>query len=391
MRFPDDVPVLSDGRVTLRAHGPEDVEGVFEQCNDPLSQDYTPIPVPYTRDDAAAFVSSRGQAWATGESWSFAMEPHEGVGARRFAGSVGIGLQAPGIGEIGFSTHPAARGRGLTTAAVRLIVDWAFAVHGLQTIVWRTVPGNIASWRVAWHNGFTFEATTRGTLPRRGEALDGWLATLLASDSREPKTRWLRHPVLTDGHVVLRPVQHEDEARYLETVHDPDSDLWLADIPLSRDPAAFRRQGRDAELASSLGRSVQWAVADAGTDAYVGGLAMFGFDGLDHLSAEVGYRSHPDARGRGYVSAALRLALDQALRSAEEGGYGLQRVSLGAGDGNVASQAVARACGFTETGRDRRCYRLSDDRVVDLVRFDILTEEWAGASQHPRSAPASDG
>jgi RimJ/RimL family protein N-acetyltransferase len=90
----------------------------------------------------------------------------------------------------------------------------------------------------------------------------------------------------------------------------------------------------------------------------------------------VGYRSHPDARGRGYVSRALRLVIAQAFTPVDDGGYGLERLSLGAGDGNVASQAVARACGFTETGRDRRSYRLADDTVVDLVRFDLLREEW---------------
>ncbi len=395
MRFPDDVPVLSDGRVTLRAHRAEDVEAVLEQCRDPLSQQYTVVPVPYTRDDAVEFVDSRPTAWESGTDWSFAVESAVGAGPKRFVGSVGIGLQAPGIGEIGFLTSADARGLGLTTTAVRLVVDWAFADQGLQTIIWRTVAGNIASWRVAWHNGFTFEATTRGTLPQRGEALSGWTATLLVTDSREPKTRWLSVPRLSDGRVVLRPVEGKDEKRYLETVHDRESDLWLADVPLSRDSASFRRQVRDAGLAPSLGLAVQWAIADAVTDEYVGGLGMFGFQSLDHLSAEVGYRSHPDARGRGYVSAALRLAVGHAFRPEAAGGYGLHRVSLGAGDGNVGSQVVARACGFTPTGRDRRCYRLSDGRVVDLLRFDLLrfdllAEEWASRSAS-RSAPDPSG
>ncbi len=390
MRFPEDVPVLKDGRVTLRAHRPEDIDDLVEQFNDPESQ-LTNIPSPVTKEQAADYLARHATAWETGNPCQFAVEADDDGGVRRFAGWIGVNEKAPGIAEIGFVTHPRTRRRGVAMAAVRLIVDWAFAERNIDTVVWTTIAGNIASWRVAWRNGFSFEGVSRGTEPRRGELLDGWRATLLSSDSREPKTRWLPRPRLSDGRVVLRPVQVEDEARCLETVQDRDSDLWLADLPLSRNSAAFRGQVRDAELAPSLGRSVQWAIADAETDAYVGGLTMFGFDGLDQLSAEVGYRSHPDSRGRGYVSGALRLALDQAFAPEDAGGYGLQRVSLGAGDGNVASQAVARACGFTETGRDRRCYRLSDDRVVDLVRFDMLAEEWAGAARHAPPAPVSHG
>src|SRR3954452_16432166 len=49
-------PTLTDGTVTLRAHRPEDAQGSFEQSRDPLSQRWTTVPVPYTMDDARAFV-----------------------------------------------------------------------------------------------------------------------------------------------------------------------------------------------------------------------------------------------------------------------------------------------------------------------------------------------
>ena len=55
MRFPE-VPTLSDGTVTLRAHHIGDAEGVYEQCQDPLSQEWTTVPIPYSRDDAKRFV-----------------------------------------------------------------------------------------------------------------------------------------------------------------------------------------------------------------------------------------------------------------------------------------------------------------------------------------------
>ena len=39
--FPDDVPLLTDGVVTLRAHRRADVPAVLEQCEHPLSQRWT--------------------------------------------------------------------------------------------------------------------------------------------------------------------------------------------------------------------------------------------------------------------------------------------------------------------------------------------------------------
>jgi RimJ/RimL family protein N-acetyltransferase len=380
MKYPDDVPLLTDEVVTLRPHQPDDLDAIFEQCQDPDSQRYTTIPVPYTRDDAAAFLKSRAECWESGTSWPFAMQVEGGVGPTRFAGSIGLGLKAPGIAEVGYGTHPAVRGRGVTTAALRLLLDWAFETQGLKTVIWRSIAGNLASWRVAWRNGFSFEQTTRGTLPRRGEALDGWTAVLLASDGREPKNRWLQVPRLTDGRTLLREMRPDDEQRYLETVLDPESDLWLREIPFPRTPAAYGDHLRDAGLWTALGRAVFWAIADAETDSYVGGFGMFGFGGLEHNSAEVGYRCHPDSRGKGYVSGALRLALAKAFTAEADGGYGLDRVSLDAAEGNLASQAVARACGFTQSGRDRRCYWLPDGRVVDQLRFDLLADEWRAAS-----------
>ncbi|MBA2638846.1 MAG: GNAT family N-acetyltransferase [Nocardioidaceae bacterium] len=70
-----------------------------------------------------------------------------------------------GLGEIGFSgcEHPDVRGRGVTTAAVRLLLDWAFTVQGLHMMLWPAIEGNDASLRVAWKTGFTFEGRTRTT------------------------------------------------------------------------------------------------------------------------------------------------------------------------------------------------------------------------------------
>ena len=42
MRFPEDVPTLTHGDVTLRAHRLEDRDAIVEQCTDPVSVQWTP-------------------------------------------------------------------------------------------------------------------------------------------------------------------------------------------------------------------------------------------------------------------------------------------------------------------------------------------------------------
>ncbi len=376
MRFPDDVPVLTDTVVTLRAHVNEDLDGIHAQCNDPLSQQFSSLPVPYMRDDARRFVESRRQAWEDGRTWSFAIESRWGVGPKGFSGSIDLHDRGNGIAEIGYGAHPAARGHGVLTRAVTLIADWAFKEQGVRTILWEAYEGNVASRRVAWKAGFTFEGSTRGTIVQRKTVRDGWRATLLSTDTREPKTRWLDPVTIENDRVRLRELGLRDERRYLETTNDPETLRWLGTFPFPRDADHFRRHLARRSVGSSTGDAVEWVVADVDADSYVGTVTLFGMNGLDYQSAEIGYRTHPGSRGRGLLKAALLLVLSHAFADEDDGGLGLGRISLNAGVGNDVSQAVALSCGFTQTGRDRRCYDLYDGTIVDLVRFDLLKREF---------------
>ncbi len=375
MDYPDDVPVLTDATVTLRALRDDDADGVYQHCADPLTQDYTSVRIPYLLEDARRYVGDRGHAWEQGV-WSFAIQSPWGVGPGGFSGSISLTDEGSGLAEINYSTHPQARGHGVMTAAVRLICDWAFDDQDVKTVLWQAYEGNVASRRVAWETGFTFEGASRGTSAQRGELRDGWRATLLASDSREPKTKWVDPVILENDLVRLRPLCAEDEHRYLETNGDPETLVWLGGINFPRDAEHFRQHLARCSVGNSLGASVEWAMADLEGDHYVGTINLFGMTGLDYLSAEVGYRTHPDSRGRGLLKAALLLAAGHAFAREADGGLGLERISLNAGVGNHGSLGVARTCGFTQTGLDRHCYDLVDGRVIDLVRFDLLRAEF---------------
>jgi RimJ/RimL family protein N-acetyltransferase len=370
MRFPDDVPVLTDGQVTLRAHRLDDVDGVVEQCTDPVSVRWTTVPLGYTRDMAISWVTTDARnAWESGSEHLFAIEATFPDGERRFSGSVSLRDEGQGRAELAFGAHPAVRGRGVMTTAVRLVLDYGFSALGLETVIWMANVGNVASRRVAWKTGFTFGGSIRRWLPQRGEYLDGWVADLNRSDARVPKSDWFDVPVIEDGRTRLRPLRDDDVQRLLEAGGDERSRQWLPFLP---DPYT-EQDARDfilrCETAAMEGRGITFAVADPATDA------VFGTIGLRHdrgASWEVGYLAHPDARGRGVMTHAVRLATRHLMIGRAEGGLGATRAYIKAAAGNSASQHVARANGYREYGRERHSERLGDGSVTDLVLFDAL-------------------
>jgi ribosomal-protein-alanine N-acetyltransferase len=135
MDFPRDVPVLTDGVVTLRAHRLSDVEDAYEQCIDPLTQEFTTVPVPYTREDALKFIQETQPAgWREETKFGFAIEAVDAAGLARFAGSVGLNVGEAGSAELGFGLHPWARGQGIAKRACTQILDWGFGDRRLSVV-----------------------------------------------------------------------------------------------------------------------------------------------------------------------------------------------------------------------------------------------------------------
>ncbi|MGI8701934.1 MAG: GNAT family N-acetyltransferase [Nocardioidaceae bacterium] len=374
MRFPDDVPTLTDGDVTLRAHDPGDAPAVVEQCLDPVSIRWTTVPLGYTLADASEFLtSSIAGGWTSGREFTFAIETTHPGGDRRFSGTVSLRDEGHRRAELAFGAHPAVRGRGVMTTAVNLLLDWGFKTQDLETVIWWANRGNVGSRRVAWKTGFTFGGTVRRWLDHRGEYPDAWVASLHRDDSREPKTRWLETPQLHGERVTLRPLAEADAVRIVEGCGDQRTQHFLPFLPRPYTGGdALEYLVRNVEEAS-LGSGVSWAVADPNTDAL---LAVVGIPRLGRSGAEIGYWAHPDARSRGVVSDALATVVRHAFVGADAGGLDVERVFLKAAASNPASQQVARNNGFTECGRERGSERLGDGSAVDMLLFDLLREEW---------------
>lgn len=360
MPFPRDVPRLSDGVVTLRAHRPDDVPRMVEQCRDPGSVRWTTVPSPYTHADAAGFLGELvPRAWDTGTAAYLAAE-HEG----RFVGTIDLRFADDGTAEVGFGLHPDARGRGVGRRMLTLALDWGFAERGLAVVRWRAERGNWASRRVAWATGFSFGPTVPGLLIQRGERRDAWTGWLGRDDDRVPTTRWLDPVVLERDGVRLRPWRAADGPTLVEAAHDP---VLRDGIPGSPLPVAVD-EVEDYLLrvheATAEGRRVAWCVTDAATDEVLGNVAVFGFD---DGSAEVGYWAHPRGRGRGAMATAVRLAADHAGDA-----LGVRRLDLLTAASNDRSRRLAERVGFRLVGVESASAPATDGGWQDTARYELV-------------------
>jgi RimJ/RimL family protein N-acetyltransferase/nitrite reductase/ring-hydroxylating ferredoxin subunit len=178
-------PPLSDGVVTLRPFRAEDAPAVFEACQDSEIGRWIPmIPIPYTEADARAFILMTLQAWHDGTGCEFAVVD---ATTGRLLGSVGIHVNlAARRHAIGYWIAAPERGRGVAVRAVRLAARWSFEIRGGRRLSLWTLPGNVASQRVAEKAGFRFEGVMRNWEEgREGGPVDVVMFSMTPEDMAE--------------------------------------------------------------------------------------------------------------------------------------------------------------------------------------------------------------
>lgn len=192
MALPPAGPVtLTGSRVALSVPVEADADRVAELCQDPAIAEWTTVPKPYDRADAETFIA---EAWVSGHTCTWALRPNGRNAQDALVGMIGLHRMGDGQAEIGFWLAPEARGQGLMTEAVALVLDFAFADPptglGLERIEWHAFAGNVASAGVARRAGFRFEGFIRLGAVQRGVRRDDWQAGLLRDDPRTPADGW---------------------------------------------------------------------------------------------------------------------------------------------------------------------------------------------------------
>jgi RimJ/RimL family protein N-acetyltransferase len=172
---------LEDELVQLRPLEVSDAEDVYQACQDPDTARWTTVPQPYRRADARGFIAETRRAWREGRDPTFAVIERA---SGRFSGAIGLRGEADGRWEVGYWTSPAARHKGLATAALRLISEWAFRELGARRIGLLVYVGNDASERAALKAGYQREGVLRRFAEQRGELRDVIVHSLLPEDTR---------------------------------------------------------------------------------------------------------------------------------------------------------------------------------------------------------------
>ena len=162
------LPVLSDGRVLLRAQQERDLPAIEAGMHDPDVVRWIGRPWPIDE------VLLRNEAaWSNG-SPTFAICELDGP----CVGLVWMNVveRDPSVGYVGYWLLPAARGRGIATRAVRLLSSWVVRELGVCHLRLTTAPDNPRSQLVAERSGFRRVAADESNEREKGQvvfALDG--------------------------------------------------------------------------------------------------------------------------------------------------------------------------------------------------------------------------
>jgi [ribosomal protein S5]-alanine N-acetyltransferase len=181
-----DVPTLHDAGVVLRPWKDADAATVAEACTDPETRHWIGgLPDPYTEAIALEYIQQRELEHANGAGLYLAAVTDTDEPA---IGSFSL-MSNPlwvDTAEVGYWVHPAWRGRGVATQAVRLLVRHGFIPVedgglGLRRLTLYAAAGNVASQCVAKKAGFV-----RGGVQRAAARLgDGTYADLVGYDVLE--------------------------------------------------------------------------------------------------------------------------------------------------------------------------------------------------------------
>jgi RimJ/RimL family protein N-acetyltransferase len=173
-------PVLTGSKVLLRPWTPADAGDVFAACQDVEIQRWTTVPSPYAQADAVAYVTEVAPAaWEQGGAVFAVIDAETG----ELIGSMGAHGMSDGVAHVGYWTAPAARGRGLTSDALRTLTGWFLRDGGAARVELVVEPANVGSVRVAEAAGFTREGLLRRRFLLRGRRADVAMYSMLASDT----------------------------------------------------------------------------------------------------------------------------------------------------------------------------------------------------------------
>lgn len=167
------------GAITLRPLREEDIDSIYQACQDPTISTFTRVPYPYDREMAEEFVRGCDISYRNHQGIVFAIE----VGGQ-FAGTIGLhGIQlGDHCAEVGYWIEKSHRGKGLGTAALRSLLEFSLKVMEFRRIEGLADYNNLASQRVMERAGMVRDALLRNRVTKQnGEQIDMVLLSIVSN------------------------------------------------------------------------------------------------------------------------------------------------------------------------------------------------------------------
>lgn len=169
--WPSEVPTLIYGNLSLRPSCEEDIESIYQACQDPLISHFTTVPANYTLEHAEAFVRQLDpEGLQNKREIRFIIESNHGA-APAMAGV--ISFHSPNfnnkVTEIGYWVTAQHRGKSIGTNAVKVLTNFGFETMGWNRIEAMIDNDNEASKKVVSRAGYEHE----GLLRQRVIRVDG--------------------------------------------------------------------------------------------------------------------------------------------------------------------------------------------------------------------------
>ena len=377
---PRRVPHLADGVIVLRPWAVDDAPALMAACREPEISHWCAMPKPYSYGHAMAWIGDTATAWSEGRDAHFAIDDAATGHVVGAIDLVGVDL-SEAHGRLRYWVRAARRREGVARRALSLLAAWAIDELALERLEVCEAMGNLGAQRVAEAAGFRPEALYR-SYRRLGAQRTDYLLYALPMPSWQMGAGWVdgireaqdtpaaerpaggeavlpaEPPVLEGSGLRLRPYRADDLPTLVAAI-DQETARWLTHVPWPY----TNEEGRwflEFAARSWVDHQAHFAVADAGSDALLGGLNV-DID-LPHAIGEVGYRVNPEARGQGVATRAMGLVADWAF-----GPLGLARLDLGADTRNLASLRVAAKAGFRREGTLHGLVRRGAERSADAI------------------------
>jgi RimJ/RimL family protein N-acetyltransferase len=166
--------------IAIRPNAFTDAPALNEAARESVADVYPWFPwchAGYTLGEAKTWIHSQIEALASRTAHAFLIEDETG----RFLGGCGLNQinEAHRMANLGYWVRTSAAGQGITSQAVRLLAEWAFANTSLERLEIVAAVGNVRSQRVAEKAGAMREGVLRSRLYLHGQPHDAVVYSLI--------------------------------------------------------------------------------------------------------------------------------------------------------------------------------------------------------------------